>query len=1249
MRRRIAIIGSIVLLTIVAAFILILQSTYLPDKIEKKITPLVEEAIGRRIKFSDSHINIFPFYWQLNNASLIDTKTGDILLKAKDVTVYMSLSRLLLNEVLIRDIRFREPILSIIRYSDGKTNLEDLFPDKKPTKWEVIINRISISKGSIQLNDLLSYKNIIFSNTDLLILPDLKKKEFSVGITTEGSYRDQNILRQGVKIKGDVSVDFKNKDLSMVKVSGLNVTTPTGTLLKVDGMMDGDGMIDLNGKVALSLTELSDFTGTKKDLQGKLIFTGSAKGHLTMPVVEGSLTTDNLSYDKVHYGNIKGELSYKESVLHLTKLRGEVLDGSVKGGMEIDFRNSIPSYHLQMKIDNARPNRVIARYMSGSEIPLEKNGVVSGEVDVWGDSFKKDMLQGKGWVAYKDSKQSISLSGVINKGLGINAGISGELADIADYLHIPHFPLQGLAALTGEISGAIKEPVISGNIMMTNAVVKDTTFDTITAGLRYSGGELLLQPVVFRRADAVYSLYGSIQFQSAGVKDTRFDLKGDISHGDPNDFVRIFHKNIPLEMKVGGQLTFTGDTKDFQWTFDLKSSSGVAYSQGFDSSEIVFKISKERLTFDRITLRRGNNVAEGKGWLGFGGDDNGSFHADISSEQFNIEHIDLLNTKYTFFKGTGAFRLSAGGKIDNPAVDITMQIPHLFIKDADTGLAVLSISKDTGDITVKGQAVNMPYDGSIAWGNDSAFKISVHLSESGLNPLLGLISPSVSKKVSVKATGEMVLEGKLKDPDSFRVSVVISSFKGIYSDYAIENDGEIKLVYENNKLTLESVRIKGDGTSFNVIGTLGSNGDNSIFINGETDLRLLSIFTPEIKYSKGNASIAFLITGDIADPYVQGGLAIKDGTVRSTTLRQTLENVDIAIFFNGREIILESMHGVIGGGGINGSGKLEMKDLNIKEFDFVLEIADATFRYPEGLESRLDGTFVFQGTQKSKGIRGEISIKKVTYDKNINLRTMLLEIQKKKVKIDQPVPVFGNTDLNIHIGGKKDIWINNNLAKVPLEADIFLRGTIDHPLLFGRVEARDGTFSFSRNIFKVISATADFANPNTIKPVLDIHATTEVKTYKIDLRLTGTMDRFNLSLSSDPALNETDILALMTVGQTASETADTMKAVGTVEATAFLTAPIQEKLEGTFQDIIKVDRFQVEPYYSNTAASGGARLTVGKKMLDDRLYVTYTTGITTVEELIKLEYLLGKNVFLVGEKDEQGRLSSDIKFRFEFR
>jgi len=48
--------------------------------------------------------------------------------------------------------------------------------------------------------------------------------------------------------------------------------------------------------------------------------------------------------------------------------------------------------------------------------------------------------------------------------------------------------------------------------------------------------------------------------------------------------------------------------------------------------------------------------------------------------------------------------------------------------------------------------------------------------------------------------------------------------------------------------------------------------------------------------------------------------------------------------------------------------------------------------------------------------------------------------------------------------------------------------------------------------------------------------------------------------------------------------------------------------------------------------------------------MTYSANIGTSEEqVIRVEYKLGKNVSLIGVRDEQGQVGGDLKFRFEFR
>ena len=59
---------------------------------------------------------------------------------------------------------------------------------------------------------------------------------------------------------------------------------------------------------------------------------------------------------------------------------------------------------------------------------------------------------------------------------------------------------------------------------------------------------------------------------------------------------------------------------------------------------------------------------------------------------------------------------------------------------------------------------------------------------------------------------------------------------------------------------------------------------------------------------------------------------------------------------------------------------------------------------------------------------------------------------------------------------------------------------------------------------RILHASADFADPKRIVPVIDIAAETTVKGYNIKMNLEGQIDHFNMSLSSDPPLKEMDIL-----------------------------------------------------------------------------------------------------------------------------
>jgi translocation and assembly module TamB len=217
---------------------------------------------------------------------------------------------------------------------------------------------------------------------------------------------------------------------------------------------------------------------------------------------------------------------------------------------------------------------------------------------------------------------------------------------------------------------------------------------------------------------------------------------------------------------------------------------------------------------------------------------------------------------------------------------------------------------------------------------------------------------------------------------------------------------------------------------------------------------------------------------------------------------------------------------------------------------------------------------------------------------------------------------------------------------------MIVRGTVSQPILFGRLESKEGVFYFRNNEFKIVHARADFADPNRVNPVIELSAETSVKGYQVKLNLEGQIDHFNLSLSSDPPLEDPDILSLLTVGDVGKELKGLKGGIGAGEATSFLAGTLQDVFEERLKTVTGFDRIQVGSSVSKTSGTVEPRVTVSKRLLSDKVFVTYSNVLgstTTGEQIFKIEYLLDKNISLIGTSDERGILGGDIKFRFEFK
>jgi len=528
--------------------------------------------------------------------------------------------------------------------------------------------------------------------------------------------------------------------------------------------------------------------------------------------------------------------------------------------------------------------------------------------------------------------------------------------------------------------------------------------------------------------------------------------------------------------------------------------------------------------------------------------------------------------------------------------------------------------------------------------------------DGSLVPLIRPWLPAALAEMTAVVSGRVALDGPLRDPLRWRVESRLSRLSADVGEYVVENRDDVVLTLDRGRLTIDAFRLLGTDTTLTVSGSVDLLREYHLVIVGEADLRLTRLLVPTVSSGRGKTYLVLKISDRWDSPKIQGGVTIRDARIKSRALSQPITVDSMGLFFNERQILLESLEGGYGQGRVSATGQIQLDGFRPARFGYLIDLKGIQFPLTERLTPTLSGQLVFQGTPESQSLRGELAVDRAVYDARIELQDWLLElrhraeVQTANATAETAAALGRRLALNIRFSGKDQIGIRNNLASVPLEVDLFLRGTVDRPYLIGRIEAREGTITFRSNEFQVQSATLDFADPARLRPIIDLRATTTVQTYHITLQLTGTIERFELDLTSDPSLTETDILALLTVGRTAEQIAQSQTSLSRDEAASIALQALLEEGVHRLPGVDRlVDSFQIDPYYDQTVGQTAPRLSVGKQLFSERLIVNYTTTLdASGRQGVRVEYEIGRNLFLIGEQDNRG-FGGDVRYRFEFR
>ncbi len=1044
-------------------------------------------------------------------------------------------------------------------------------------------------------------------------------------------------------------------------------------------------VLDLKLSGGFYLQTLMEILRVKEKVEGFTNFEGQITGRLNDILARGKANMKNGNLFGVDINTLATEITYKNGLMEFKNGNAHLYNGSALAEASIHLP-VVDHFTLNIKFQDADSKPLLNLIGWDPGIPP---GKADGELFSEGRYFNpignfiyRSHIQGqRTWV--KDSSKPVddvlyriksikgafslnhdvlSLSNLLINTNLTNAELNGVLdikaktinlraklhSEDSSDLALPYYKeIKGIGDFSGDIKGTFDDPKISGKVVMTKSVIEEYPVLSIEAFINYQKNLLEVYEGVFKSENEQHSIKGKILFPEAqklfDLSKPIYDISATIKNADFGKAVKIFYRDFDGTGKMNADIKLTGKGESPQVKGKGTVEKATVFKLPFDSGASKFEYSNHTFFLTDAIIRKGDSLI--KAGASFSSGDKFTYNA--SSEKFYLKDATYgkapENAVFSFeSKGHGTF--------DNPDIFFLAKATGGTFRGKNIINGTLTASIKNRDISINGSLFNesLKIKGNGYFDEKLPWNAEITIQQGRYDFIASTFFKEIPEDLQLNLEGIIDLKG---DRNNLSATANIEHFNLSLYGQTFTNDTPLHCSLNNKKFSIKMATIKSGASSFKLSGGFEIGKEYDLMFEGRSNLAPLKGLSRKIGYLKGDSEFKLSISGRWDDPEINGNMILKDTSFGLKDFPSYISSINGRLNIDEDRIVLESLSGKIGGGDVSLSGVVYLKGLSIKRYYIQASVDNVTTTYSKDFSVTFDGKLLCRGTSDSMNITGDVKIKKGRYKEMVEWRSWLLAVKPKET-IRPEVSIFEKAQLNIRISGDENILIDNNIARTPVKirGDMILKGSISSPVIFGRVESNEGYVYFRNNEFKIIFASVDFADPNRIKPIINLTAETLVKGYNIRLALEGQMDHFNLALSSDPRLDEVDILALLTVGQVGKQLKGLEGGIGAGEATSFITGKVQDVIEERLRSITGLDRFQVEPYVSTKTGTIGPQFTVSKRLIGDRLFVTYTNSIGASEEqIIKIEYLVGKNISLIGLRDERGSIGGDIKFRFEFK
>ncbi len=517
-----------------------------------------------------------------------------------------------------------------------------------------------------------------------------------------------------------------------------------------------------------------------------------------------------------------------------------------------------------------------------------------------------------------------------------------------------------------------------------------------------------------------------------------------------------------------------------------------------------------------------------------------------------------------------------------------------------------------------------------------------------------IVSPSDDGIFPFRIAGKVQIRGSLLALANSRGALHVQ--RVAYRNGGIDLTGnDISIPLSSEGIRWARGKLMAAGNPLRVSGGMSWSGDLDVRLDGTIPFAAVRLVTDVFDRVEGMVRTELRVTGKWNDPSVFGSARLMDGTFSFRGYAQLFEKMNAEAVVSKEKIIISNLEGRSGGGYLDGRGEVPLQFAEGQKMFFRVDFFDMKYPYPQDLRPVLQGSVELIGPVRDLLITGDVEIQSARYTKRIRPEAALLDFRRRLADVTARRQ---DTDFRIRldIGAVADgtIRVRNNLAEAEIQGDFKVVGDTSRVIVLGAFDVTEGHVDYRDNRYELTRGVLEFQDPRRNNPRIDFRAETKRSNVTVTVSITGTLEKYEVELASDPPYSKNDIVSLLSLGVTTEGLAGAGGSVPAAEAAAIALGPYTGRVEEGVRNVIGLDKFAIQPSFSSRENAFEPRFIIGKSF-GDRFSVSVSTNVgATTESSVVAEFKVLENMYLQGAWEsatstQEGDLGGDVKFRYRFR